>query len=264
LAQAMLAQATFQPWRLLGAAVAHSAALVLVTSPSMACLVTSQRQRHIIKLYVRSVFFMDVCDELMHGLRTLVKSVVDSEHFPLSILSETLQVNEILRVIEKSSVQQCLEMFAETAEKKGAILHSSPLCWQLLYFLRRCCGDVERTWTTHCSSFISWQRFAVVRALSGLLHKHRELSCQGRCRKMEGVERAVDDHLSNGGGSASSPKARSTRSLTRIFLSGCSQVALDTLLMLTDTIRAMKQDIDDLIADVKPQESMWWQQLKAK
>lgn len=78
----------------------------------------NMERKHGVKLYVRRVFILDNCKELLPEYLRFVRGVVDSEDLPLNVSREMLQKNPVIDKIQKTLVSKILGKLKEMAESE--------------------------------------------------------------------------------------------------------------------------------------------------
>ncbi len=94
------------------------ASLLFIPSKTSPFELYNNERKHGVKLYVKRVFIMDDCKELLPEYFRFIKGVVDSEDLPLNISRETLQDNPLIKKIQKAVVGRIFSNLKDLAENE--------------------------------------------------------------------------------------------------------------------------------------------------
>jgi molecular chaperone HtpG len=78
----------------------------------------STQKRRGVRLFVKRVFIMDDCEELLPPWLRFVRGVVDSDDLPLNVSRELLQDSAVVRSIRKHVVKKTLDQLEKLAKDK--------------------------------------------------------------------------------------------------------------------------------------------------
>lgn len=71
-----------------------------------------------VRLYVKRVFIMDECEDLIPVWLRFIRGVVDSDDLPLNVSRELLQEDKSVRAIKKNVTKKVLELLASVAKDR--------------------------------------------------------------------------------------------------------------------------------------------------
>jgi molecular chaperone HtpG len=89
---------------------------LLFIPPSSPFDMFNPERKHGVKLYVKRVFIMDDCKDILPEYLRFVKGIVDCEDLPLNVSRETLQHNPVVEKIKKAVISKMLGKLKDIAD----------------------------------------------------------------------------------------------------------------------------------------------------
>jgi molecular chaperone HtpG len=104
-------------WTHFKAEGAHQFAGILFI-PRHAPLDLNSPVRRGVRLFVKRVFVMDNCEELLPQWLRFVRGVIDSDDLPLNVSRETLQDSQVVQAIRKHVVKKAIDLLEKVAKER--------------------------------------------------------------------------------------------------------------------------------------------------